>query len=144
MSEKHFETSRSLLKDTVRQEIDFSRTDQRQGLPAPPLQKPCPPDVARIELPDGAAALAELGGMSVGEAIRGRESVRRYSSDPLSIEELAALLWATQGVREVLNPMCALRAVPSAGARHAFETYLAVERVEPLSPGLYLDEASGA
>ena len=30
-----------------------------------------------------------------------------------------------------------MRTVPSAGARHAFETYLLVHRVEGLKPGLY-------
>jgi SagB-type dehydrogenase family enzyme len=137
MSNKPLDANRFFLKDIIRQQIDFSRTDQSRGMPAPPLQKPCPQDVARIDLPDGVAASARLGGMSIGEAIRRRESVRQYSADPLTVEELAALLWATQGVRDVLSPMCALRTVPSAGARHAFETYLAVERVETLSPGLY-------
>jgi len=137
VNSKRLEANRFFLKDTIRQEIDFSCTDQSRRLPAPPLQKPCPPDVLRTDLPDGAAALTRLGRMSIGEAIRGRESVRQYSSDPLKIEELAALLWAVQGVRKVVSPMCALRAVPSAGARHALETYLAVDRVEALAPGLY-------
>lgn len=128
---------RAFLKDHVRQEVDFSRTAQHRGLPAPPLQKPCPLETVRLPLPDGAAALARLGSMSVGEAIRRRESVRGYTSAALSLDELAALLWATQGVREVLSPSCALRTVPSAGARHAFETYLAVSRVAGLPPGLY-------
>lgn len=75
--------------------------------------------------------------MPIGEAIRSRESVRRYTGDQLTLEELSALLWATQGVREVISNTCALRTVPSAGARHAFETYLAVMRVESLEPGLY-------
>ncbi|MBI3987113.1 MAG: SagB/ThcOx family dehydrogenase [Lentisphaerae bacterium] len=137
MSSKRFEANRFFLKDSVRQQIDFSRTDQSRRLPAPPLQKPCPPDAVRVELPDGSAALARLGRMPLGEAIARRESVRDYTAAPLAIEELALLLWATQGVREVVNPACALRTVPSAGARHAIETYLAVERVESLAPGLY-------
>lgn len=137
MSNEHFTANRAFLKDTIRQEIDFSRTDQSRHRPAPPLQKPCSPDAMRIDLPDGETALARLGCMTIGEAIRRRESVRQYASDVLKLEELAALLWATQGVRAVLSPECALRVVPSAGSRHAFETYLAVGRVEGLIPGLY-------
>jgi SagB-type dehydrogenase family enzyme len=55
----------------------------------------------------------------------------------LTLAELSALLWATQGVRQVLGPDSALRTVPSAGARHALETYLAISRVEGLPAGLY-------
>jgi SagB-type dehydrogenase family enzyme len=137
MSNSAFAESRSFLKDTIRQRVDFARTAQSRREPPPPLQKPCPPDVVRLNLPEGAAALARLGSLSVAAAIAGRESVRDFSAAALSLEELAALLWATQGVREVLNVATALRTVPSAGARHAFETYLAVARVESLPPGLY-------
>jgi SagB-type dehydrogenase family enzyme len=76
-------------------------------------------------------------GWAACEAIAGRESVRRYGEAPLALEELAALLWATQGVRRLLSPVSGLRTVPSAGARHAFETYLAVSRVDTLPAGLY-------
>jgi SagB-type dehydrogenase family enzyme len=76
--------------------------------------------------------------MPIGEAITRRESVRDYTAAPLTVEELSALLWATQGVRKVLSPSTALRTVPSAGARHAFETYVIVNRIEGLSSGLYL------
>lgn len=134
---ERYKAYRYLLKDLVRQEINFSRTDQSRRLPAPPLQKPCPEEVEQVELPDGQKALIELGGMPVGEAILRRESVRNYSPEPLTLRELSALLWATQGVRKVLHQECALRTVPSAGSRHAFETYLAVARVESLKPGLY-------
>jgi SagB-type dehydrogenase family enzyme len=75
--------------------------------------------------------------MPVGEAIPRRESIRRYRPNPLTLEELSALLWAVQGVRAKLSDDTALRSVPSAGARHAFETYLAVCFVENLSAGLY-------
>jgi SagB-type dehydrogenase family enzyme len=137
MPNRKFEAHRFLLKDSIRQQIDFSGTDQNRGLQPPPLQAPCPPDAVRIDLPDGRAALAGLGRMPVGEAIARRESVRRYDDAPLTLDELAALLWATQGVRRVLGPINALRAVPSAGARHAFETYLAASRVDTLPAGLY-------
>lgn len=132
-----FESGREFLKDTVRQRVDFSRTAQRRGLPAPPLQKPCAPDAPRVVLPGRPEAQAALGSMSVGAAIAARESRRRYSPAPVTLLELSALLWATQGVRDVPRAHYALRTVPSAGARHAFETYLVVSRVESLKPGLY-------
>jgi SagB-type dehydrogenase family enzyme len=137
MSDKKYDANRFLLKDTIRQRIDFSETAQSRRLPAPPLQKPVPEDAVRIDLPGGEEYLARLCTVSVGEAVTRRESIRQYSSSPLTIEELSALLWATQGVRRVLNAATALRTVPSAGARHPFETYLAVDHVESLEPGLY-------
>ena len=137
MPKKRFEANRFFLKDTIRQQIDFSQTYQSRRLPAPPMQKPCPADVPKIDLPVGKDALVKLGRLPVGEAIAFRESVRQYKSDPLTLEELAALLWATQGVRCVVSPETALRSVPSAGARHSFETYIAVNRVKNLRVGLY-------
>lgn len=136
-SGRPYEKNRFFLKDFIRQQIDFSRTQQSRHEPAPPLQKPSPPGAARIRLPDGAAALARSGRMPLGEAITQRESVRDYTAAPFTLEELSALLWATQGVRKVLSPTTALRTVPSAGARHAFETYVLASRIEGLSSGLY-------
>lgn len=137
MSVKKYDPHRFFLKDTIRKQIDFSQTEQAQGRPAPPLQKPCPAGVPKIDLPAGKDALIKLGKMPLGEAIAFRESVRDYKKDPLALEELAALLWATQGVRSVISPETALRSVPSAGARHCFETYLIVNRVQDLPTGLY-------
>ena len=65
-------------------------------------------------------------------------SIRRYAHTPLSLEELAFLLWATQGVTERHGDEATFRPVPSAGARHAFETYLYCRRVEKLEEGIYL------
>lgn len=62
----------------------------------------------------------------------------RLSSDlPLSLEELSYLLWYTRGVRSITPRPFTLRAVPSAGARHPFETYLVINRVTGLKAGLY-------
>jgi SagB-type dehydrogenase family enzyme len=63
--------------------------------------------------------------------------LRDYSDDPFTVEELSFLLWCTQGVKEVTSRPSTLRTVPSAGARHPFETYLVVNRVEGLQAGLY-------
>jgi SagB-type dehydrogenase family enzyme len=76
--------------------------------------------------------------MPLIEAIRRRESCRSYSDAPLSMEELSFLLWSTQGVKSIImDGYATKRTVPSGGARHPFETYLAVQRVETLAPGLY-------
>lgn len=132
-----FKDNRFFLKDTIRQQVDFSATGQNRGLAAPPLQKPYDSDSNCIELPEGAEALAAVGTMAVSAAVTNRESVRQYSKEPFTLEELSAMLWATQGVRRVLNQETALRTVPSAGARHAFETYLAISNVDGIPMGLY-------
>ena len=137
MPSKKFESNRFFLKDTIRKQINFSQTSQSLGLPAPPVQKPCAKNVLKIDLPDGAKALMRLARTPVGETIASRESVREYKTKPMTVEELSALLWATQGIRQIISPETALRTVPSAGARHSFETYLVVNRVETLPAGLY-------
>ena len=75
--------------------------------------------------------------MDVYTAIARRQSRRRFADTELTRAELAFLLWATQGVRKQIGPGTLLRTVPSAGARHAFETYLYVRRVEGLAEGVY-------
>jgi len=69
-------------------------------------------------------------------AINRRRTCRRYASEALSLAELSYLLWCTQGVQVVTSRPVTLRPVPSAGARHAFETYLLINRVAGLKPGL--------
>ena len=51
MPENPLATYREFLKDTIRQKIDFSQTDQQQGVPPPPLEKPYSPDAMRFNLP---------------------------------------------------------------------------------------------
>jgi SagB-type dehydrogenase family enzyme len=127
---------RSFLKDTIRQTIDFSQTDQSRRIPPPPLQKPCAPDAKRIALPN-IKTLTDIGHIDLKRAIANRESCRTYSDEPLNLEEISFLLWATQGIRVRLDAGHALRTVPSAGCRHAFETYLAVLNVTGLETGIY-------
>ena len=135
-TDRLLERARYFLKDHIRQEIDFSTTDQSRQVPPPPIEKPCPSEARRVPLPQR-ADWKHVVAVDLADAIAGRQSHRRYRPAPLHLDELAFLLWATQGVRKIVNPATALRTVPSAGARHAFETYLGVMRVEGLEPGIY-------
>lgn len=108
---------------------------ESQGLKQPPLELPYPPEAQLIELPRPAEFT--LPGVDLRTTIEQRRSLRRYAEKSLTLEELAYLLWLTQGVKKVTDRPATFRTVPSAGARHAFETYLLVNRVEGLEPGLY-------
>ena len=111
-------------------------TDQRKGMPTPPLQKPYPEDGRLVDLVPPSDFTS--GTVPLSEVIGRRRSRRKYTSEALSLEELSFLLWATQGVDRIFREGAAsLRTVPSGGARHPFETYLLVNRVDDLEPGLY-------
>ena len=127
---------RAFLKDTIRQTVDFSATEQNLGYPPPPVQKPLPAGAEILPLPRREEWTA-IGNLSVAEAIARRHSVRKYAPSFLLKEELAFLLWATQGVRGEADPVHMYRTVPSAGCRHPFETYLALFRVEGFEKGMY-------
>lgn len=130
------EQQRAFLKDDLRQQINFYLTDQNRGIDPPPIQRPPRPDQTISFLPE-IDQYEVFRGTDLLEAIGNRESRRRYLSTPLTQKELGLLLWATQGVREELGEGHALRTVPSAGCRHAFESYVLVSAVEGLDNGIY-------
>ncbi len=103
--------------------------------PQPPLELDCPPGAKLIALP--APSSLQMPAMDLRMAIEQRRTVRRYSFQPLTLDELAFLLWCTQGVKQITSRPVTKRNVPSAGSRHAFETYLLCNRVGGLAPGLY-------
>jgi len=127
---------RNFLKDTVRLTIDFSMTDQSRGVAPPPIEKPYAADGERIDLvPKG--TWQGISTIDLMSAIQDRSSHRQFTADPLSLEEVSFLLWATQGIRTKVSESTALRTVPSAGCRHALETYLCVLHVTGMEPGIY-------
>jgi SagB-type dehydrogenase family enzyme len=132
---------RRFLKADLWREFDRMESDQRRGIPAPPVEKPAPAGAARVDLPP--PERFTVGQMPVIEAIRRRRTRRVFTADPLTLEELAFLLWATQGAsRDAAGDLLRrgeglLRTVPSGGARHPFETYLVIRRVTGLAEGLY-------
>jgi len=130
------ERYRFFLKDTVRRTIDFASTDQSRGVRPPPVEKPYPADAALIDL----TLKEDLQGTFTADlfsAIAGRQSHRQFKDCPLTLPELSLLLWATQGIRSKSNDYATFRTVPSAGCRHALETYLCVLNVTGLESGIY-------
>lgn len=117
-------------------ELDNIQTDQELELPQPPLEKSYGEDAVIVELPpvsEGALKKADI-----FKCMKSRRSRRKFADEPVTLEELSFLLWATQGVdRVTANNYSTLRPVPSGGARHPFETYLAVSNVDGLKKGVY-------
>ncbi|MBI4860062.1 MAG: SagB/ThcOx family dehydrogenase [Candidatus Riflebacteria bacterium] len=70
------------------------------------------------------------------EALSGRRSLREYSSRPLTLDQLSYLLWASNGIQGRRQGEL-FRTVPSAGALYPIETYVVVNNVEQLVPGVY-------
>ncbi|MFC2159621.1 SagB/ThcOx family dehydrogenase [Actinomycetota bacterium] len=134
MNEK-IEKYRRFLRDDLRLETDFSRTDQNQGIKPPPIEKPFSEDSIRIPLP-GSKEWGFEYNPDILSAIRRRKSRRKFLDEALKLQELAFFLWATTGVRKKLGGTI-LRNVPSAGNRHAIETYLCILNIEGLQPGIY-------
>lgn len=111
-------------------------TDQVKGITPPPLTKKPGEGNPIIKLPEPQNSTVQQ--PDIFQCIESRKSRRKFSTESLSLAELSYLLWATQGVRKTFSHnIHALRTVPSAGARHPFETYLAINHVEDTEQGLY-------
>lgn len=115
--------------------------DQRKKVPPPPFQKLCPEENTIIDLIP--PKQFSIGSIPLIDAINNRKSRRGYTNDPFTLEELSFLLWVTQGVREIDidrrhgNVGTTKRTVPSGGSRHPYETYLNINRVNGIQPGIY-------
>lgn len=110
-------------------------TPQKQGEPQPEYIQPAAGKFAIIELPK--PDQVHMPGKDLRTIIEQRTSVRKYEEQMLTMDELSYLLWLTQGIKNVLPSNLTMRTVPSAGARHPFETWLSINKVESLMPGLY-------
>jgi SagB-type dehydrogenase family enzyme len=95
--------------------------------PAPPKEYP---GVPVLDLPAGDGVAAPAGRLS--DAVLGRHSVRSYSGDPLTLDQLSTLLYLTAGRRPQGG-----RVAPSSGALYPIEVYAVVNAVDGLERGLY-------
>jgi SagB-type dehydrogenase family enzyme len=73
------------------------------------------------------------GGPALESVLERRRSIREYSGEPLSLEEVSQILWAAQGVTDGDGG----RTAPSAGALYPLEVYLVAGNVASLDAGVY-------
>jgi SagB-type dehydrogenase family enzyme len=82
-----------------------------------------------IELPQP----AEVDGPALSQALHERRSVRDYAKRPLTLTQVAQLMWAAQGI----NHPSGLRTAPSAGALYPLELILIAGDIDSLESGIY-------
>ena len=110
-------------------------SDQAKQMPQPPLCKEPKGEVVQLPADFDSVITRER----YEDILDIRRSERVFDKNrPISRNQLAFLLWSTQGIKGIRGEnYAALRPVPSGGARHAFETYFIASRVDGLRIGLY-------
>jgi SagB-type dehydrogenase family enzyme len=93
--------------------------------PTPPPE----PESVIIELPEPRYD----SDVSIEQSLLRRRSIRSYSGESLTLQELSQLLWAAQGATDPRG----FRTAPSAGALYPLELYVVAGDVQNLSPGIY-------
>lgn len=78
----------------------------------------------KLPVPDKSTPLFQL--------LLKRKSIRRFRKEPLKLEDVSKILWATYGLVNKRR-----RVVPSAGATYPIEVFILAKDVEGLKPGIY-------
>ena len=116
--------------------FDFSTTDSSKGLPVPEIEK---------SFDDKNATFVELvspdelktGNNPLKNLFKTRQSRRKFGKT-MSLNDLSYLLWAASGVKKAFPEKgISFRNAPSAGGRHAIDTYVYAGCVEGVPEGLY-------
>lgn len=105
-------------------------------VPATPVTTPTTQNAATATPPLAVIKLPEpktKGTFSLEEALLNRRSIREYSGEPLTLEEVSQLLWAAQGKTAGWGG----RTAPSAGGLYPLEVYVVVGNVKNLVIGVY-------
>jgi SagB-type dehydrogenase family enzyme len=125
-------TGQIFMENTKYENMEDS--DQEKGKKQPPLEEPFSEDGAIVLKKPSETGKCDTELVSL---ITERKSIRRYDDEGITLDELSYFLWCTQGIKSVLKNKATYRTVPSAGARHAFETYLLINNVRGVSTGVY-------
>lgn len=134
---------RAFMKSALDDTDQIARADIAKGVPQPPIEKPYPPNSCKRSLPLVNHTTAPQ--VDFFDCVARRCSRRDYTGEDLSVQELAFLLWCTQGIKQIIPGYKrymtygknALRPVPSGGATNAYETYLAINHVAGIERGIW-------
>ena len=91
---------RQFLKNDAWEQWETIERDQKMGVQPPRMQQPYPPQATLVDL-IAPEAFSDIN-MTLIDAIGRRRSCREFTDEPLTLEELSFLLWATQGVHTLL------------------------------------------
>ena len=123
-------------------------TDQSKGMPVPLQEEPPAPEDCVISLPrpdalfsagsagSGDSAASRADAATIFRLLSTRKSRRKYTPEPLSLEDLSFLLWTIEGVKENRGKF-SFRTTPSGGARHPLDVYIFAHKIAGLNVGLY-------
>ncbi len=95
-------------------------------------QFPQPQQQVSVSLPEPVLE----GSYTFEESLFMRRSVRRFTAEPVTLQQVSQLLWAAAG-KTVDGHSGPTRSYPSAGAMHPLELFIAAGKVEGLEPGIY-------
>lgn len=90
------------------------------------------PDSEKIELDHSDLEIK----VSFNEVLQNRQSIRKFTREPLSLEKLSFLLWASTGISHREHGY-EFRTAPSAGALYPIETYVVANNINNLEKGVY-------
>lgn len=113
----------------------ISISPQEEGVPLPPLESE-PPEGAEL-IPVTPAEQLRFPGADLRTMVEARRTLRAYADIPLTFDELSYMLWFTAGVQRIIPGKTTVRTVPAAGGKHSIDTYMMIQRVEGLRPGIY-------
>jgi len=77
--------------------------------------------------------------LSLEQSLLNRRSIRSYSGQPLTLQEISQLLWAAQGLTDPQG----FRTAPSAGGLYPLELYIVAGDVADLAAGVYRYQPDG-
>lgn len=76
------------------------------------------------------------GGAPLWTVLQKRRSMRHFKAEQIEKSDLSQLLWAAHGITKISHGL-GFRTAPSAGALYPVETYIVVNSVTDVEPGVY-------
>jgi SagB-type dehydrogenase family enzyme len=141
----NYDTYRDFMKSKISDVDIVAESDCAKGIPQPIIQKSIPENATTIDLPVINSENAPKADFF--ECTCSRLSRRSYTNKPMSIFELAFLLWCTQGVKKVIggyrnyikdgSGRNYLRLVAAGGSVNSYETYLAINNISGVEKGVW-------